>query len=157
MYGWTNKGLFQSVVLPSTLMTTECSLEGEPCPLFVWVSIHVAKKNIHMLCSVFSVVTSTAGLSIILALSKMYSLLRIMCHLWWTMSRTIQLRAVISLLVDVQLRHSRKIAVSFPSLFFPLFLRMSTPLLLDIMIYFLIKHTTTFFFAYRKRKVKLEV
>lgn len=76
-----------SVVLPSTLMTTECSLEGVPCPLFVCESIHMAKIN--MLCSVFSVVTSTTGLSIILAFSKMYSLLWIMRHLWWTMSRTI--------------------------------------------------------------------
>lgn len=58
---WLNKqrNLKQSGVLLSTLMTTECSLEGAPY-MFVCICIH---KN--MLWSVFTVVTSTANLSII--------------------------------------------------------------------------------------------
>lgn len=59
---WLNKqrNLKQSGVLLSTLMTTECSLEGAPCPMFVCICIHI-----NMLWSVLTVVTSTVDLSII--------------------------------------------------------------------------------------------
>lgn len=92
-----------------------------------------------------------------------------MCHLWWTMSRTIQLWEVISLLVDVLLKHSMKTAGSlpvhmlwcvvfprmsspssifFPNLFFSYFVLSST--------YFHIEHLSlSIFFAVSKMEVML--